>query len=59
MSTKLARPMQPTLCEECCQLAIYERIFREILSTQTADQMEAEYAINQEKEKKKAKLKGR
>ena len=53
MSTKLARVMQPTLCEECCQLAIYERIFREILSTQQADQMEAEYAITLEKEAKK------
>ena len=39
MSTKLARVMQPTLCEECCQLAIYERIVGEKfdLNVQPAD----------------------
>jgi hypothetical protein len=58
MSTEIARKMMPTLCEECCQLAVYERIFREILSTQTADQMEQEYDKQMEALAKKEKLKG-
>lgn len=44
LSTGLARPMQPTLCQACAQVAIDERIFREIIPTTKADQMEQVFA---------------
>lgn len=53
MSTGLARPMQPTLCRACTQVAIDERIFREIILTTKADQMEQDFAKEMEAEAKK------
>ena len=35
--------MQPTLCQDCTQIAIDERIFREIIPVAKADQMEQDY----------------
>jgi len=51
-STGVARPSQPTLCKACTQIAIDERIFREILPVGKADQMEQDFAKQQEAEKK-------
>jgi len=44
LSTGLARAMQPTLCQACTQIAIDERMFREIVPIATADRMEQDFA---------------
>lgn len=44
LSTELRRPCQPTLCQECTQIAIDERISREIIKIGKADQMEQDFA---------------
>jgi len=54
-STGLQRPGQPTLCQECTQIAINKRIFREIIPITKADQMEQDYAKQMEAEAAKKK----
>ena len=51
------RPTTRARPRRCCQLAVYERIFREILSTQTADQMEQEYEKQMDQLAKKEAMK--
>ncbi|KAJ8599347.1 hypothetical protein CTAYLR_005357 [Chrysophaeum taylorii] len=53
MSVGLARPMQPTLCLQCVQIAVIERIFREIIQAEKADQLEQDFAKQMEAEEKK------
>lgn len=45
-STGVARKGQPTLCVNCVQIVIDHRCFREIITTQKADQMEQDFAAS-------------